>query len=61
MQKTRTGATRAWLRRVRELELACTCWDCLRRNGITPPRDAPARYRTDITGRTFLCDRGTPV
>jgi hypothetical protein len=57
LQKTRT-APRAWARRVSELELACTCWECLRRNGITPHREAPARYRTDVTGRTFRCDKG---
>jgi hypothetical protein len=60
LEKTRTAATRAWERRVGELKLACTCWD-LRSNGITPHREARARYRTDATCRTFQCDKGHVV
>jgi len=48
---------RRWERRLRELSLPCTCWECLRRCGITPHREAPARYRTDVTGRRFLDSR----
>jgi hypothetical protein len=59
LEKTRLAAIRAWERRIGELKPACTSWDSLRRNGITPHREATSRYRTDITGRTFRCDRGT--
>jgi hypothetical protein len=47
---------RAWKRRVRELGLTCTCWECLRRRGITPDRESSAAFRTDVTGRLFRSD-----
>lgn len=47
---------RGWEQRVRELGLTCTCWECLRRKGITPHREAPPAFRTDVTGRQFRSD-----
>jgi hypothetical protein len=56
-----TARERAWERRLRALGLACTCWACLRRHGITPHRGAPLPYRTDGTGRTFASHTGEPA
>lgn len=36
----------------------CTCWDCLRRAGKTPPADSPERNRRDVTGRLYSVASG---
>jgi len=57
MQATGSGRKRrGWERRVRDLGLPCTCWECLRRHGVTPHREEPAAFRTDVTGRLFRSD-----
>jgi hypothetical protein len=56
-----TSRVRGWERRLRELQLPCTCWACLRKAGITPHRGAPAPYRTDVTGRMHRSDTGRCV
>jgi hypothetical protein len=35
----------------------CQCWDCLRAQGLTPPRGLAARH-TDFTGTQYRTDNG---
>lgn len=58
MAKALLAEKRAWETRAQLLAPACKCWECLRERGITPHRNAPAAYRSDITGTLYRCDNG---
>lgn len=39
---------------------ACTCWFCLRAEGLTPPRGESERHR-DCLGVVYRPDNGAPA
>lgn len=44
-----SGGKKGWQRKVLKLgEDFCTCWECLRGNGITPDRNSHESHRRNI-------------
>lgn len=60
MTSTRKKDPLRWRLRVQEEAPGCQCWDCLRRRGITPPKNSKPRFRKDVNGVSYSTASGKP-